>query len=112
MYTIPGGALMAGTPLIFKGRLINKQKRFVVNLFTTQGHIALHFNPRPKSETIVMNSAKRGKKWKWSREVRVHFPDNLIAGDDFTLVIIVEHNRFVIQVLVGANYTVMSRSVR
>lgn len=90
---------MAGTPLIFKGRLINKEQRFVVNLFTTTGHIALHFNPRPKSETIVLNSAKKaGKGWKWSHEVKLHFPDNLIAGDDFTLIITVEYNRFEFQV--------------
>ena len=99
MYTIPGGPLSEGTPLIFKGRLINKEQRWVVNLYTVAGHIALHFNPRPKSEMIVTNSAKKaGKKWKWSHEIHMHFPDSLIAGDDFTLIIVVQHNRFTFQV--------------
>ena len=99
MYTIPGGPLMEGTPLIFKGRLINKEDRWVVNLYTTRGHIALHFNPRPKDETIVLNSAiPDGKGWKWDKEVRMHFPETLIAGDDFTLIIIVKHNLFTFQV--------------
>ena len=90
---------MEGTPLIFKGRLINKEERWVVNLYTATGNIALHFNPRPKEEVIVMNTAKReGKKWGWKSEVRMHFPETLIAGDDFTLIIIVKHNLFRVQV--------------
>ena len=100
IYTLPGGLIIEGTPLIFKGRLINKEQTWSVNFFTNAGQISLHFNPRPKSEVIVLNSAKKaGKGWKWGKEIRAHFPETLISGDDFTLIIIVEDNRFTFQVL-------------
>ncbi|KAL8603608.1 hypothetical protein ACOMHN_005550 [Nucella lapillus] len=94
---IPGG-LNPGSQIIVRGRVLNDQVRFSINLKCgedSDSDFALHFNPRNDGDVVVRNTCRNGS---WENEERdsPSFPFN--NGQKFTVRIMTKPDCYVIMV--------------
>lgn len=100
-YTFIPGGLNIGSQIVVRGRVGYDQERFHINLqneIEDGCDVALHFNPRTDSQTVVRNSHQGG--WQQEELDIPYFPFS--QGSKFTIRIYVGSNAFVI--LVNGRY--------
>ncbi|XP_017313557.1 cytolytic toxin-alpha [Ictalurus punctatus] len=91
--SIPGG-LRPGVALFFQGVVTSDSERFEINLQTEQKYIALHFNPRLYSNSVVRNSHRNGS---WERE-EVTPRGPFVKGGAFDIIMVVKPEGYEVMV--------------
>ncbi|XP_053532314.1 cytolytic toxin-alpha [Ictalurus punctatus] len=91
--SIPGG-LRPGVALFFQGVVTSDSERFEINLQTKEKYIALHFNPRLDSNSVVRNSHRNGS---WERE-EVTPGGPFVKGGAFDIIMVVKPKGYEVMV--------------
>ncbi|XP_030080627.1 32 kDa beta-galactoside-binding lectin-like [Drosophila hydei] len=85
------GQLYEGASYLFTGRILPNAESFSVNFVLDNNDVALHINPRFRTQTVVRNSKVRGS---WAREeLHSTLPFLFQRGESFAIqVLITQHS--------------------